>query len=197
MTSYKERHYSIRGITPLVMANSALADPRNEYAREIAALKSKPKRQKTDADLERIQDLMWWGSLYLDKAGKLSIPAQCIMGMVKAGAARFRTKQDVRIGIMARDQEHPLKYKGPTDLEKMSLDSNFRKTFLAPTQAKGKTLSTFPIFPEWSLEFTLLSHPDVINHETLDRAVWTAGELLGFMALRPWHGRFVNANGKS
>mgnify|MGYP001584046720 CR=1 FL=1 len=194
---YKTLSFHVRGITPLVMANCALADPRNKYAQEIATIKLKPPKRKTLQDHERVQDLQWWGSLYREKddEGELAIPARCIEGMLKSAATEQRKGTDVRIGCYAPKAHYKLTYKGPKDLAKLALDTAFRMTFLQPTASGGKTLTTYPMFPEWELEFDVCYHPEKLNPSAIERMVDHAGAFLGFLALRPRHGRFVTTNG--
>ena len=65
------------GGSPLVMHNERLADPLDEYVRDIAKLSRK--RQKTEADHLEIARLEFLGGLYLNGDGVPSVAAVALL----------------------------------------------------------------------------------------------------------------------
>ena len=54
----------------------------------------------------------------------------------------------------------------------------------------GSIMRTRPIFPEWTLDFTLAYADDVISKDEVERALSDAGRLVGLCDWRPKFGRF-------
>lgn len=180
--------FRIVGASPLVMHNGQLADPLNEWARAIKEISSK--RKKVDADLEEMARVEWMGSLYLLNG----LP--CIPGYVfeaaligRGGAARKeRMGKQAAAGLIVND-DFPLEYDGPTDLDELWKDERFRLRAAAVVQS-NKVMRTRPIFREWAANIEVLYTPSLLNGDDITRWVETAGVEIGLMDWRPKFGRF-------
>jgi len=184
----KKLRFRIVGTRPLIMHNGRLADPMDEFARAIAKISSK--RNKTDADYEKMAELEWKGSLYLYQ-GKPCIPGYVIEGVLigKNGAARRdKMKKEGAAGIIVED-DFPLEYDGPKDPDKLWELPEFRFVSLVRV-GTNRIVRTRPIFPTWAATVEVGYDPEVVDEDRVIHWMNKAGDI-GIGDFRPKYGRFV------
>ena len=146
------------------------------------------KRAKTESDYIELSRVEWFGGLYL-KNKKPCLPGFVLeSALVEAGRKTRRGKQ-VLAGIFVED-DAPLIYDGPTDIDALWADKNFRLT--ASVRIKqNRIMRTRPKFDNWSAAVTISFDPKVLNPEDIREILVTAGESIGLGDWRPKFGRFT------
>ncbi len=177
----------IRGTAPLLMHNGDMVDPFNETCRQIKKLTSKGKK-KTDEDLQAIAHLEFLAGLYLDEKGEPCVPGECLEAMLNNAARKTKQGKDATAGVTCNGN-FPLEYDGPRDPEKLWSTRKFYKGCGAKV-GQAKVWRTRPRFIKWGLTFTIEFKEDVLNRETIEDWLGTAGRLIGLCDWRPKHGRF-------
>jgi hypothetical protein len=184
--SYEKRSYRLVGIAPLLMHNGQLADPLAYHSKELKKVSGK--RLKTDADFERMAEIEFKGSLYLDDDGPV-IPAEMIEAMIIESSKRMRKGQQIKAGVIV-DGCFRLEYDGPRDPEALWADRNFRLTCGARVQ-RNRVMRTRPRFRDWSVEIEIEFIPSLVNPSELDEMVKLGGMQIGVGDWRPRFGRFM------
>lgn len=177
------------GIRPLMLHNGRLADPMNEYVREMKKITSKGKK-KTDDDLLKLRHLEWRGGLYLDDKDMPCIPGDNVHAALVEGARKQRLGKDVDAAILVDAPDFPLKYEGPKDLEKL-YQSTKHVDVRGAVVGKGRVMRTRPIFPNWSLDIEVGFDPSLINEQQVVDAAIACGEQIGLGDFTPRYGRFL------
>src|SRR5512147_548873 len=106
--AYQVRKYKLTGVVPLLMHNGQLANPINPIVKDIKKISGK--RDKTEADLEELARLEWYGSLYLDE-GRPCIPGEVLEATFLAGSKKKKKGPQAKAGVFC-DQNFPLVYNG-------------------------------------------------------------------------------------
>jgi hypothetical protein len=179
--------FEVKGIAPTIMHNGQLVDPMNPIVRKMKEFTAK-KSKKTDDDMVELARLEFLGSLYLTDKNKPCWPGENIETMVRAAARTERRGKDVEKAVLC-DGNWPLIYDGPSDPEKLWEDARFRLV-KAVKVGPSRVMRTRPIFPAWSLKFTLHYDSELVNREDVVRWVEIAGREIGLSEWRPKHGRF-------
>lgn len=178
----------LEGVSPLIMHNIRLSDPRDEIVRQIKALTSK-KTGKTDADLDRIEELEWFGGLYYDPDAGPYVPPENLKACIKDGAKARRKGAVIASGLIVLDSAMPVLYQGPRIAEELWADPNYR--FRRAVDIQGsRTMRMRPIFRTWSLKASVLVNESLMNLEDFREFVNIAGEQKGLGEYRPDFGRF-------
>lgn len=185
---YKTLKFHAQGVAPLLMHNSRLSNPRDEFARAMKAITAKGKN-KTDADLEELSRLEFMGGLYVNDKGVPCVPGECIEGMICEGARKTRKGKDAKAGIIS-DGLWALTYDGPKDAEALWEAGKFVDVRGAGV-AKSRIMRTRPRFDSWKLKFEVSYNPEVVNARELEEWVAKAGEIVGLLDYRPRYGRFM------
>ena len=178
--------YTIKGIVPIIQHNGQLADPLNPASKAMKSITSK--RKKTDEDFQALYDAEWMGSLYLNEENRVVIPGQNIEAMMVEGAKKQRLGEQSKAAIIC-DGSWVLAHEGPKDLGKLSADTRFRDIRKVRIQANS-VMRCRPIFPAWSLKFTLHFLPDLLNKSQVDEILETCGRIVGLCDFTPKYGRF-------
>ena len=182
------RRYKIVGTAPLLMHNSQMTDPLNDYTRKIRAITSKPAKKKTDEDHAAVAWLEYQGGIYFRDGLGVYIPGQNIEAAIREAARLKRAGKDVERGAQVLE-DTPLIYDGPKTVEKLDQAGFFLKASVGI--GKSRTMRCRPCFMQWGAEFTVIFNPEVIRSaEELDDYIQTAGELTGIGDWRPRYGRF-------
>jgi len=84
--TYSSLSFRVTGVAPLIMRAAALADPLHPLTHKLNEIARK--KLKTDADYEKIAEIEWYGSLWVED-GRLVIPGEAIEA-VFVRAARTR-----------------------------------------------------------------------------------------------------------
>jgi hypothetical protein len=158
---YGQIEFLIQGATQHVQHNGQLADASNRYA--IAIKELTRKKNKTEDDFKKIEDLEWEGSLYLDHEQKVIVPGSVIEGAYFEAGKISRQGKDVRNGINS-EREWRLIYKGPQTLEGLRADPNFHfKAIVRNPSTKGRLARFRPRFHIWSLRYSLKYKLSIFN----------------------------------
>lgn len=183
----KERTYTIKGIRPLVMHNEQLADPLNKWTRLVAEISKK--KNKTEDDLLEMSRREWFGGLYYDEENGIHVPERCFERMLRDAAAKEKRGKDVRSAVLVIDPAKVV-YKGPKEPQKLWDAGGF---LLRATvgQAGKRIVRSRPMFPDWSVTFTINYDEAVLQASDIDRFMEVAGRLCGLGDWRPKYGRFV------
>lgn len=197
---FQSRELTIKGTSPLIMHNGRLADPLDPFSKEMKRLSGK--RKKTDEDMAVMAVMEWCGGLYHSE-GDIEIadgmvkwgngiipivPAALIEACIAEGAKKSKLGKQAKAGVIVND-DVPLKYKGPTDMNQLMSDARFASRKQARVQ-QNRIMRTRPIFREWSCTFKVEFDPEVMNWEQVLEATIQAGRYVGLGDWRPKHGRF-------
>ncbi len=183
----KERTYTIRGVSPLVMHNEQLSDPLNKWARLLKEISKK--RTKTDDDLLEMSRREWFGGLYWAEDLGVHVPERCLERMLRDAAAKSKRGKDVVSGAIVTDPAK-LEFKGPKDPEALWANGAFLLRASVGVNA-ARVIRSRPIFREWGLTFRVEFDEMVLSAEDIDGFVELAGRLIGLLDWRPKHGRFT------
>lgn len=185
---YKKLTLELTGVAPLLLHNSRLADPLDEFARALKKVSSK--RAKTDADHEEMGRLEWLGGLYMaDKVGPC-IPQANALAMLVAGAKFNRLGKAAKAGIVI-DKVGKIEYDGPREPEKMWAAGKFIDKRSARINGKSRIMRTRPRFDDWKVTLEVMYEPTIVDRESVIRFAEKAGEVEGLGDNRPQFGRFT------
>lgn len=176
------------GGSALVMHNERLADPLNDYTRQIAAVSKK--RNKTEADHIEIARLEFLGGLYTNGNGPC-IPAWNILRCLQDGARRHKRGMDVPRGVFPLVDHADISYEGDKirDPEKLWKAGEFALRKTVGIQ-RSRTMRTRPIFTEWQAALPIEVDPVIFDIDTLQVFWRDAGRYAGLGEMRPVYGRF-------
>jgi hypothetical protein len=183
---YKTFSVTLQGVSPLVMHNGRLADPLSSITKAMKQISAK--RDKTDADLEELARLEWYGGLY-SQDGAPCIPGEVLEAHVLEAAKKRRKGQQVRAGLYC-DGNFPLLYDGPRDPDALWADPAFRFTVPARVQ-RNRVIRTRPIFREWGVRFEVTFNDTLLNEQDIIALLHLGGEQIGLCDWRPKFGRYV------
>ncbi len=178
----------LTGIAPLMMHNGRLADPTNKWTIELKKLTSN--RKKTDEDLLQIRRVEWFGGLYIDDKDRVCVPADCVLAVVLGGAKKSKDGKETQVAVFETQPWYPLKYDGPTSLDKLYTDGRF-DDYRSVVISQKRVMRCRPIFPSWSLDVSLDVNTDIIDARKVVKAFEMAGERVGLLEYRPRYGRFT------
>jgi hypothetical protein len=182
---YHTVHCKIAGVAPLIMHNGQLANPLNPLAKQMKHLSGK--RHKTEADLEELARLEWYGSLYLED-GVPCVPGELLEAHLVESAKKRRRGSQAKAGLYC-EGTFPLLYEGPRDPEALWERPAFRFTVGARVQ-RNRVMRTRPIFREWALRFQVTYNDALLNEAEIEEFLRLGGEQVGLGDWRPRFGRF-------
>jgi hypothetical protein len=168
----------LEGRSALLLHNIQLADPDNQWTRQIAAITRK--RTKTEEDRQEIARLEWLGSLYVNE-GRIVIPISNIRRCFQEAAKVTRQGKQVNRAVVAADAliYTPLVFEGQNRrIEELVGDTNYRDTTLVGI-AGSRTVRVRPIFRTWGLnvEWELLT--EVLDFDAFKAIAVLAGKVEG------------------
>ena len=186
---------TLKGETPLMMHNDQLANPMNEFARQLKEYTSK--RQKTDEDYEAMAQIEFLGGIYYTEAAGVHIPARNVRKCIEEGGKIIKKGTAIKRGVFILETELPLRYDGPRTPKELYRAKKFTDTRTAGTN-NSRIVRTRPIFDGWSLSSTLAFDPQIINEKDLRQCVEYAGNFCGLGDYRPFpsggtYGKFTIA----
>lgn len=183
--SYSNLRFRITSVSPLVMHNSRLSNPLDRFTKQIKSISGK--RKKTEADIEEIARLEWFGSLYLSK-GEPSLPGEMLEACITRGAIANKRGKQAKAGIFCLGA-FPLQFDGPRDPLELWKREEFR-LMVGVKVGSGRVMRTRPIFRGWSAEIEVRFNPALLNADEVSHFLVTAGESEGLGDWRPRFGRF-------
>lgn len=191
--AWQTLEYQLTGNAPLIMHNGQLADPMNKWVKLMKQITSK--RIKTDADLEEIARIEFFGGLYLNEKGPI-LPAHVIDAVAISGAKKSREGAAAKAGCYCTGHAY-LEYDGPRTAQELWEDERFRLS--ARVGMRGNSIQRMrPIFNEWSAKIELCIEDTLVNPSRVDEWLQAAGTQCGVGDWVPQHGRFTaqRLNGK-
>jgi len=169
------------------MHNGQLADPLNEYARDMKKISGK--RDKTEADFAELARLEWYGSLYLHD-GKPCIPGEIIEATFLNGAKKRKRGQQAKAGIYC-DKNFPLLHNGKGgDLKNMWESGDYKFSVPVVVQ-RSRVIRTRPKFDGWSAVIEINYDEKLLNPSEVLDILTVCGEQVGLCDWRPKFGRFL------
>ncbi len=178
--------YQLIGIVALRLHNGQLADPLNQWSREIKKISGK--RIKTDADHEEIARLEWYGSLYLAN-GKPCIEGRCMDATLINAAKKTKKGIQAKSGLIC-EGNFPIIYDGPENLDALWENEQFHARILMRVKGSG-VMRTLPHFFPWSTTITVSFNDEALNERDIDAFVQTGGNTIGLLEGRPRFGRYA------
>ena len=180
----------LTGTCPLILHNGHLADPTNEYVRQMKPLVKK--RNKTDADYEDLKKLEWLGGLYTDEKGRISVPADMVLGAVIGGARKSKRGKQAEAAILCPEEDRffPLLFDGQKQDRDSLYASGKHCDYRSVVIGKARTMRARPFFDAWSLIVKFKVDCTVINLDEVVSAMEAAGHVVGMGDYRPRYGRF-------
>lgn len=177
----------IEGIAPLLMHSARLADPLDEATKALAKVTGK--RKKTDDDHAEVSRLEFLGSLYLSQEFGPFIPGQNLEAALFRGATRTKQGTSLKSALLIPQNVNPLVYVGPRTADELWKDQQFvhRASVKVGT---SRVIRTRPVFPQWQVAFQGELDTEVVDQESLEAIIETAGRLVGLGDWRPRFGRF-------
>lgn len=161
------------------------ANPADEFAKQIKAISSKKK--KVEADFERMSRLEFEAGMYVDEAGPI-LPGANLESSIQI-AARSEKSGKLASAAVFVDQDAPLEYDGPRDVDELFADEKHKLVCNVRVQ-NARIVRTRPYFPEWKAVVVVSYDDDQINKKQLDNWLNIAGRNVGVGDWRPRHGRF-------
>lgn len=182
---------SLTGTAPLIVHNIRLANPLDPITREVKVISGK--RKKTDDDLMQLARLEFEGGLYMSDVIGPYIPGANVEKCIVEGGRITKQGKQIERGLFVIDNEIPLVYRGPRDVEGMWADEDFRlvQTVRVPPRTGSRVQRCRPIFRQWALDAEAEVDPGLLNLDTLASIATDAGSMCGLGDYRPRYGRFA------
>ena len=178
----------------LLMHNGRLANPRDPYAKALKEITAKKK--KSDEDHEEVSRREFQGSLYHDDEVGPYLPGDALQAMIVEGSRKAKQGREF-VSVSVEEDLVPLQYQGPRDRDGLWKEDRFVHV-TGVKVGTARVMRTRPIFRNWKAAFTVTLEDDAtINPEDIERALTTAGRVVGIGDWRPGapkggrHGRFV------
>ena len=182
----------LKGTSPLVMNNPRGMDKLDPLTRLIDELLDK--KDRTEADDAEISRLEWLRALHYEKQFGVVVPWAMPRRMLRdVGNIVDRNKggKKVERGLVPASVRTPLIYDGPREPDVLYTEDRFRWRAWAKVSGRG-IMKTWPIFPEWGVQFEVEMAEDILNLNELVRFVEWAGRYEGLgSAHRQGYGRFI------
>lgn len=171
------------GTTPLIMHNSRLADPLDEYAKRLSVIAKK--KSKTDADHEHLARIEWEGGLYTNKDGCPIVPGFCIKASLVNAAKLTKKGKDFKAGI-ASVTDGVLEER---DIRQAFDDKNYIYRVSVVVMGR-RCIRTRPIFNNWKVTVTIMFDELILKESEVRDALVAAGNRVGLLERRPEFGSF-------
>jgi hypothetical protein len=168
------------------MHNGDLANPLNPIVKEQKKISKK--RNKTEADLEELARLEFYGSLYVSDNPGIIIPAEVLEACINGGARKFKEGMLAKSGMVVMEHAK-LIFKGPQTVKEMWEDGRFTFQKMVVV-SRARILRTRPIFDQWSCDVEVSYEDSVCDAGQIHRWLEKAGQIVGLCDWRPRYGRF-------
>lgn len=185
----KKFRLTLQGTTPLLMHNARLADPLDEFAKDLRRISSK--RNKTEDDHLAMSKLEYFGGLYLDSDAGPFIPGPNIAKCLYEGATMNRLGTKVQRGVQIITEVNPLSYVGPRTAAELWESQNFYDR-ASVVVGQNRIQRTRPMFREWKTEAEGWLDESQLDLDQLSQIAENAGTFFGLGdARRLGKGRFI------
>ena len=172
------------GISPLLMHSDRASDPLSKEAQWLSEISGK--RGKTEADIIELARREFHCSLYLDPAGRPTIPIDNVHSCLYAAAKR--RKEGPLFSGSCTVSNVRFKYEGPEEADALWEE---QETFVDRRSVKvgtSRVIRTRAIFPVWSLEVTAEHDREVADLFNIRQWAEIAGTRIGLGDYRPQRG---------
>jgi hypothetical protein len=182
--------FQIKGICPIILHNGRMANPLDPWAKKLKEISSK--RSKTDADHEQMAKIEWHASLYLDKEGRLILPAMMIEAALVNGSKKFKLGQQAKAGLFV-DSHAVLEFDGQ-GLSDAQLWDRGENTFTTGCVIGGKSRVQRTRFraDDWAAKVAVTFDDGLFNPAQVKDIFAVTGSQVGVGTWRPRHGRFLS-----
>ena len=181
----------IEGVSPLLMHNGQLANPQNEWVKQIKEITSKHHSKKTESDELELMRLEFQGGLYYDDEIGPFIPSVNVEGCIRDAAKANRLGQAVTAGVQVSPDRIKLIYKGPRGRDELYEDKNHVDARPIKLQKSTTVIRTRPRFDQWAIEFEVMAINEVIALSNVQKFIEQAGIFKGLGDYKPKFGRFI------
>ena len=173
-----------KGVSPLLMHSDRAADPLSREAQWLSEIAGK--RNKTEAETVELARRQFHCSLYLDPAGRPTIPVDNVHSCLYAAAKRRKegplfsgslTVSGVRFDYEGPDEPDALWERQETFVDRRSV-----------RVGASRVIRTRAIFPAWSLTADAEHDPEVADLFHIRQWVEIAGSRIGLGDYRPQRG---------
>src|SRR5258706_354722 len=106
-----------------MMHSNRGVNPREPLAQELKAITSK--RQKSEEDLDQIAYLEWQLGLYFKPGIGPYLRAEMVHACLRDAGKRSKQGKTVTEAVWIEEQEIPLEYEGPRDIDGLYADGRF------------------------------------------------------------------------
>lgn len=174
-----EARFRLTGVTPLLMHNVQMADPLNEWARQVSALTARKKNITPEEFAEEKARLQFLGGLYWDDKFGLHIPGYNVFRCFVEGGRMSKLGTKLEQGIL---QQTLLCALDPwttnyDEAEKLFKDGHHLTTLVKIGQSTVP--STRPQFIDWSLEVDFTFDDSIVDAPMLLSCGEAAGRFKG------------------
>lgn len=186
---------TLTGTSPLLMHNERLANPYDQYTRDIKAITGK-RTNKTEEDIFEMGRLEFAGSLYHDeKLGPYLPGNNLVRALRNTGNLVKKNKggKEIERGFLLMTDRAPLEYIGPRNVDSLWDDgyTEFVDRRLVRVTG-GKVLRTRAVFAQWSATFEFELDSEQINLSEFITYAERAGKVEGVgTGRRIFYGRFT------
>lgn len=185
-------HIKLTGVTPLLMHNPRLSDPKDPIVRQMKELLAK-KSKMTDSERDQMEDLEFMGGLYYDKEIGPYVESIAVLRTMHEAAKITRQGKDLLRAISPLQPTVPLLYDGPRKAEQLKADPQYRLRTSVGNKM-NRVMRTRPMFRNWALEFDGVMLEDAgLNKASIPDICATAGRSVGLLDGRIiGYGRFTS-----
>ena len=173
-----------KGVSPLLMHSDRASDPLSRDAQWLSEITGK--RKKTETDIIELARREFHCSLYLDTAGRPTIPIDNVHSCLYAAAKR-RKEGPLFSGSFTVSSVN-FDYDGPDEPDALWEQQD---TFVDRRSVKvgtSRVIRTRAIFPVWSLKVEAEHDPDVADFFNIKLWAEIAGTRIGLGDYRPQRG---------
>ena len=179
MTTLQEATFRLTGDTPLLMHNVRLANPLDEWTKQISALTSRKKNITPEEFAEEKALLQFMGGLYWDDKFGLHIPGYNVFRCFVEGGRMSKKGTAMEQGIVDQTlycalEPYTAKYDNAGDLYAAG---HYFTTMVKIGQSTVP--STRPQFLDWSLSIKFTFDPSILDVSTLQTSGEAAGRFKG------------------
>ena len=172
------------GISPLLMHSDRASDPLSKEAQWLSEISGK--RRKTEADIVELARREFHCSLYLDTAGRPTIPIDNVHSCLYAAAKR-RKEGPIFSGSLTVSSAR-FDYDGPDHPDALWKAQDAFVDRRSVKVGTSRVIRTRAIFPAWSLKVTAEHDPDVADLFRIRLWAEIAGTRIGLGDYRPQRG---------
>lgn len=177
--------FQFKGASPLLMHSDRGVNPLDPGTIELKKLTSS--RKKTDEIHAQVARLEWELGMYFDADLGPIVPTSNLRGVIVEGAKFAKMGATVKRATIVEEDRAKLEYEGPRTIEAMWKAGSFRDV-RSVVVGTSRVMRCRPIFRRWSLSFSLLFDPEVIERSALIAAAEAGGKLIGIGDFRPANG---------